>query len=218
MIFALPILAFAAALPQDFPPEEKAHPCWYIQRHYYDVRFEPGQRWSYHSRSTDADSTVTIAEIDNIPGFGEVVHILVDHVGSQPSPKVPKHLGSTQHFAINRDSLDASVVALVDSGRIPDVGSDYDRWAGDCTGRTYTSTVADTLTTLDFLECERNLKASRHSSPSAKCTNLTVSQPKPALDSATPAPNSAPAAPAMPTAPGPTATQSPTPPKPQPNP
>ena len=132
-------------MPQDFPPEEKAHPCWYIQRYYYDVRFEPGQRWRYHSRSIDPDSIVTIAEIDNVPGFGEVVHIVIDHVHA--STKDPRATRGKQIVAINRDSLDASVVTLIDSGPIPDLGYKYDDWAGNCTGLTYTSTASPTPST-----------------------------------------------------------------------
>jgi hypothetical protein len=116
MIFAIPLLAFAAALPQALSPVEEVNPCNHDIRYYWDARFSPGQRWTYHSRSVDAGSVVTIVEVDNMPEFGEVVHVIVDHVHSVDENGKPRPGGAgVEHFAIKRDSLDASVVQWIDS-------------------------------------------------------------------------------------------------------
>lgn len=179
MIFAVPLLAFGVALAQDLSPAEQADPCNHGVRYYWDARFEPGQRWSYHSRFIDAGSVITIAEVDNMPEVGEVVHILVDHIHSRtPDGRVFSN-GGTQHFAIKRDSLDASVVALIDSGPIPDVSSGYLNWHLHCAALTYATTVADTLNTIDLVECERlaKLVAKRSNGSPAPCKTMASDSP-----------------------------------------
>jgi hypothetical protein len=194
MIFAIPLLAFAAALPQALPPTEEASPCSHGTRYYWDGRFSPGQRWAYHSRSVDAGSVVTIVEIDNVPEIGEVVHVIVDRVGSVGGKSRTWNLG-VEHFAIKRDSLDASVVQLIDSVPAPTVGPEYLNWHRNCVALTYATTVADTLTTLGQLRCEQQAKHSTYPPQSCK------------INPASPTPTSV--APvrsiSMPASPGPTA-------------
>jgi hypothetical protein len=127
-------------------------PCDYITQYVWDPKFTPGQKWSYHARSTDAGSTVTIAEIDDVPSIGPVVHILVNHVGSGGV-----ELGG-ERFAIKRDSLDASVIDIVDHVRIPELGYPYRTYRAHCIALTYATTVADTLTAFAIQRCEQALK------------------------------------------------------------
>ena len=92
MILALALLALQvqAAAPGPMEP----NPCDSITRHVWDPKFKPGQKWAYRSRPTDVGSTVTISEIDNLPGTGFVVYIVVDNINSidsQPQPKKNSH-------------------------------------------------------------------------------------------------------------------------------
>ncbi len=162
MILALTLLAFQAAATPPAPPELTA--CDYIERYVWDPKFKPGQKWAYHSRPTDVGSTVTISEIDNLPGTGFVVYVVVDHISNQYDfPTPPKSLIApvgVQQFVINRDSLDASVTELLDNVRIPDPGQ-FAYWRAHCLSETHATTVADTLTALDLKRCEQQLERQR---------------------------------------------------------
>jgi len=155
-MIALGVLALSAALSQaSTPPPAAPNPCDNIVQNVWDPRFTPGQQWSYHSRPTDVGSTVTISQIDDVPGIGEVVHIVVDHIKSKPSPTFPLQIGVHVSFTIIRDSLDASVLELVGNVPIPPINN-YLFWRTHCLAQIYKTTVADTLTALDVaLDVER---------------------------------------------------------------
>lgn len=151
MIVAIALLASFAQTPAQEPA-----PCDYIKQYVWDPKFTPGQKWSYHAPSTDPASTLTISEIDDVPGIGTVVHIRVDHLGSHS--QTPFINPATEYFAIRRDSLDASVVSVLDHVGIPELGYSYSTYRAHCIALTYSTTVADTLTTLAIERCEQALK------------------------------------------------------------
>jgi hypothetical protein len=160
MFLTIALLAFAAQ-PQTPEPE----PCPNLIRNTWDPKFSPGQKWTYYSRPQDTGSTLTIGEIDDVPGIGFVVHIVVDAPTKYPKG-TPDNLPLTHeisHFAIRRDSLDSSVLQVVDNVRIPDMTTTHPYWRAHCAAQTYSGTVADTLTLLDFQRCAEQEK--RHPSP-----------------------------------------------------
>jgi hypothetical protein len=150
MIFAITVLAFAAVTPSVQEPNV----CDHVTRNVWDPRFTPGQRWSYHSRPVDAGSTLIITRIDDVPAIGSVVHIEVDHVNFFDLPPTPRGNNTgTQHIAIKRDSLDASVLEMLGIVALSNDSSSYLRWHMNCVGLTYSTTVADTLTALEAEHC-----------------------------------------------------------------
>ncbi len=150
MILAITLLAFAAQSPQ---PQEP-NPCDNYIQNVWDPRFTPGQRWSYHARPVDAGSTLTITKIDDVPGIGLVIQIDVDHVDFFDRPPRPRgNNGTTQHFAIRRDSLDTSVLDMLEIVSLPYDPWSYHWWHNDCATRTYATTVADTIQLLQARYC-----------------------------------------------------------------
>ena len=146
MIAPFAILAVAFTTQQSLP----SNPCaaGYTQN-VWDPRFTPGQRWSYHARPIDKDSTLTITKIDYIPDIGFVVHIEVDHVDFVDIPGDRPHNNyRREHFAIRRDSLDASVLEILGISQVAGLPRNYSSWQANCGGLTYGTTVADTLKTL----------------------------------------------------------------------
>ena len=146
MIAPIAILAFAFTAQQP----SISNPCanGYTQN-VWDQRFTPGQRWSYHARPIDKDSTLTITKIDYVPDIGFVVHIEVDHVDFDDKPDDrPRNNHRTEYFAIRRDSLDASALELLGISQVAGPPRNYSSWQRNCGGLTYGTTVADTLKTL----------------------------------------------------------------------
>lgn len=159
MIVPLVLLALAA---QTQPLALIENPCanGYTEN-VWDPRFAPGQRWSYHNRSADPDSTLIISKIDDVPGIGLVIQITAENIdtfhdrGHTPQPGNPRQ---TVPIAIRRDSLDASVLEKV--GTVPAIGPDryYDKWKKNCRGLTYASTVADAMQSEYEAQLTRNLQ------------------------------------------------------------
>jgi hypothetical protein len=145
------IVLFASAT---VPSPHEPNPCDDITQNVWDSRFMPGQRWSYHSRSVDAGSTLIITKIDNVPEIGMVVHIEVNHVDFHD---VPPHANGNnsgvERLTMRRDSLDASVVEIIGSTQVPSDFNSYRIWQKNCREKTYATTVADTLTILQSQYC-----------------------------------------------------------------
>ncbi len=115
----------------------------------WDQRFEPGQRWSYSTRPQDKGSTLTILKIDEVPGIGTVVQIVVDNVLFDDAPE--RYRTESPHnvsLAMRRDSLDASVTSMLGIIQVPSRPDHYDQWQNNCNGLTYATSVADTMQTL----------------------------------------------------------------------
>ena len=112
----------------------------------WDERFEPGQRWSYSTRPQDKGSTLTILKIDEVPGIGTVVQIVVDNVLFDDAPE--RYRTESPHnvsLAMRRDSLDASVTSMLGIIQVPSRPDHYDQWQNNCNGLTYATSVADTM-------------------------------------------------------------------------
>jgi hypothetical protein len=212
MILAITLLAFAAQPPQPQTP----NPCDSIKPNVWDPKFTPGQKWAYYSRPNDVGSTVTIAEIDDVPTIGFVVYVLVDNLGTlrvdQINGKTVKRLmpGGTEHFAIERDSLASSVTDLIDNVRIPILDYHYSNYRAHCIAQTYATTVADTLTMLDLLRCEQ---AARHTPLPLRPCQTTPSQSTASPSRPAPSPPTS-----APPSPAPSANSPPSPPQPPPSP
>jgi hypothetical protein len=162
MIFATTVLALAAVTPLAHEPDV----CDHVTRNVWDPKFTPGQRWSYRSRPVDAGSTLIITKIDDVPGIGVVVHIDVDNVDFFDLPPTPRgnNTGS-QHIAIKRDSLDASVLEVLGIIALSNDSSSYLRWHMNCIGLTYSTTVADTLTALQWERCTATAQKNTRTAP-----------------------------------------------------
>jgi hypothetical protein len=202
MILAIALLAFQAAAPAAQEPD----PCDYITQNVWDPKFTPGQRWTYHADPSHSNSTVTIAEIDDVPGIGLVVHVTIDLIDSKTPPGIPPSHG-TDHFAIKRDSLDASVIDLVGNVRIPELGYSYSSFRSHCAAQSYATTVSDTLAARDLERCERALQNNpRHTAQGCK-SPAGLGPPLPAPKTmSSPSPSSPPAlAPAASSPPAPSA-------------
>ena len=158
------MLAFATATPS----AQDSNPCDHVTRNVWDPRFTPGQRWGYRSRPVDAGSTLVITRIDDVPEIGPVVQIEVNHVNFFDRPPTPRgNSTGTQHLAIRRASLDASVLEMLGIVALSDDSSSYIRWHMNCIGLTYSTTVADTLTALQAEYCVETAK--RKSGPVPAC-------------------------------------------------
>lgn len=187
MIFAITVLAFAAASAQE------PNLCDHVTRNVWDPRFTPGQRWSYRSRPVDAGSTLIITKIDDVPAIGPVVQIEVDHVDFFDRPPTPRGNNSgNQHLAIRRDSLDASVLEMLGIVALSNDSSSYLKWHMNCVGLTYSTTVADTLTVLQAQFCAAAKKTIR---PVPACTPIPNPSipptPRPTLSLPTSSPRAA---------------------------
>jgi hypothetical protein len=161
MLLAIGTFFLAFALPQAAPPQ----PCPAdIHQNVWDPKFAPGQHWSYHNRSIDKGSTLTVLKIDDVPGTGVVVHIYVDRIDFYDKPGSQGGLNFVdRNMSIRRDSLDASVDHLLGIVDIPDLPRNYyPTWLKNCTTLTPAETVADALKAIhERYEAEREAKNHR---------------------------------------------------------
>jgi hypothetical protein len=140
MMIALGVLAFATLFPQS----TVSNPCDNYTQNVWDPRFTPGQRWQYRSRAVDEGSSLTVYKIDDVPGIGIVVHIMVDHVDFIDRQKAQGNNGWILFLDMRRDSLDASVIKQL--GIVPtSTPEEYKKWQANCGALTYATTVADTV-------------------------------------------------------------------------
>ena len=106
-----------------------------------DPKFAPGQVWTYHSRETEPNATLTLLKVETLPKIGVIVHIRLDGIrlhNCSGGPE-PTEIG---HAPFTRDALDRSVVTLIRTGDVPPFQEGYSRWRHDC-GGVYTITVAE---------------------------------------------------------------------------
>ena len=109
-----------------------------------DMKYSPGQVWSYKTRPGEDVSTVTILRVESLPKIGTIVHVRIEGIhlkncGGGPSPS------TIQHAPFAREALDKSVTALIKSNvAIPDYEEGYQEWLSHC-GGVYTITLADML-------------------------------------------------------------------------
>jgi hypothetical protein len=157
MLLAIATLFIATALPQAAPPQNCPAD---ITQNVWDPKFLPGQHWSYHNRSIDYGSTLTISKIDDVPGIGIVIHIWVNHLDFVDKPgSAGGHNFIDRFISIRRDSLDSSVNTLLGTVDIPDLPPHfYSSWQQDCRSLTASDTVADTLQAV-----HERIEAGKHS-------------------------------------------------------
>jgi hypothetical protein len=91
--------------------------------------FAIGQIWQYQTRSTEADSTLTIVKIEQTTADVTIVHISVQGLRIQ-NPNVPDGFGETiGHLPIDVVSLRSSVTHLVAQTEVlPDYEAGYAAW------------------------------------------------------------------------------------------
>lgn len=83
-------------------------------------QFQPGQVWTYHTRTGEDDSRLTIARVEAHEKLGTIVHIRVDGV-AQKNPHVPAGVSRViHHMPFAEEALARSVIELVVSeGLVP---------------------------------------------------------------------------------------------------
>lgn len=112
-----------------------------------DEKYKPGQVWSYKTRTSESESTVTILRVEEIDGEKRIVHIRVDHIVLKNCSGGPE-LEQLPHMPFSREAIDASVLKVLRTGEVPDFHEGYSEWrsAWD-SGKAgfYTITVAQAL-------------------------------------------------------------------------
>jgi hypothetical protein len=93
------------------------------------IVFEPGERWSYHTRPEDPDSTLIIGRVEEFPNLGTVIHISVVDVNIR-SPRAPGGLTHVvHHMPISPEALRASVIQRSGTGSpSPQFADGYQIW------------------------------------------------------------------------------------------
>jgi len=172
------LATFALSLSLYQPPVVNVCAHGYTQN-VWDPRFSPGQRWSYRNRPEDKGSILTIYKIDDVPGIGLVVHISVDGISFDPEHRDMR----VESFAIRRDSLDASALNMLSIVQVPSTPDRYSAWQENCGGLTYSSTIADTVRTLQeaYLDRQRTQSVFISLHPvnrSLEPTNVPPSRPE----------------------------------------
>ena len=124
----------------------ESKPCPELEPNAVDARFKSGQVWSYHTRSGESASTLTILQVDRLAKAGIVVHVRVDglRVHNPRGELVP----FIEHMPFSRDAMLSSALELLRSGVALPTMEGYDRWRADC-GGVYTISVADALDVME---------------------------------------------------------------------
>ena len=113
------------------------------------LNFVPGQVWRYHTRAQDLGSSLTILKIDPPEeGVPQIIHIRVENVRMRMPWTSKDKLTTLEHLPIQRDALESSVSALLETRDPPPLPPDYDEWQASG-GSAYATPVADSV---DFIE------------------------------------------------------------------
>ena len=93
----------------------------------HDEKYKPGQVWSYKTRPSEQQSTLTILRVEETPEKKRIVHIRVDHIQltnckGGPAPD------TFEHMPFSKEALNESVVKVIRTGAVPDFHSGYSEW------------------------------------------------------------------------------------------
>lgn len=108
-----------------------------------DPKFAPGQVWTYHTRPSEPNASLTVLKLESLPKIGLVVHVRLDGIrlhNCSGGPE-PTEIG---HAPFAREALDRSVVKLIRTGGVPPFEAGYQNWREAC-GGVYTITVAEMI-------------------------------------------------------------------------
>ena len=95
-----------------------------------DPSYHVGQRWSYHTRPGEEQSSFTIVKIEQDQQLGTVVHISIAGVRVR-NPHTPTGYSETiGHMPLSREAIEKSVTALLEErASLPAAWQDgYDEW------------------------------------------------------------------------------------------
>ena len=130
-----------------------------------DSVYQPGQEWSYKTRSGEDDSTLVICRVEAHPKMGTVIHISLRGLNIKNPLQKTGFSDVITHLPFTEDAIDKSVIKVLNkSTKLPeDIQEDfqqaYDDWCvafeeGKAT--ILGSTLAETL---DYIENSINPNA-----------------------------------------------------------
>jgi hypothetical protein len=91
-------------------------------------KYQPGQVWKYHARSTEPDSRVTILRVDSAPELGFIVHVAVDGLAIK-SPQNEGGVAKTiSHLPFSETAVNKSLTSLERTGPVPEFRDGYQTW------------------------------------------------------------------------------------------
>lgn len=93
-------------------------------------KYRAGQVWSYKTRTGEENSRIYIVKVDTDGELGSIFHIYVDGIAIK-NPHLPNGGSQTSlpHSPVSAETLDASVVELIESdGKMPDISEGYGVW------------------------------------------------------------------------------------------
>jgi len=91
--------------------------------------FKVGQKWHYHTRPNEENSTLKIVKIEHYEAYGTIVHIAISGLRIK-NPKYPNGvLQEILHLPVSEDALRNSTTTLKnDHTDLPDYEFGYVRW------------------------------------------------------------------------------------------
>jgi hypothetical protein len=112
-----------------------------------EARFRPGQKWSYHTRAGEENSTVIVLKVeDGGAKVGTIVHIAVEDIKLRTPMRVQTRF---PHLPISADALARSVTKLVaERVPLPDFAEGYAQWK-QAQGGVFTIPVALILSSVE---------------------------------------------------------------------
>ena len=82
-------------------------------------RYQPGQVWTYHTRSGEEASRATVVRVDPHKKHGHIVHLSVDKIVLKHLQNPGAYQGVIPHMALTEEAVDASVINLIASQSEP---------------------------------------------------------------------------------------------------
>lgn len=108
-----------------------------------ESKYKAGQVWSYKTRPSEDQSTLTIVKVETDPAFGTIVHISIQGCRIK-NPKAPKgYTDVIPHMPFSEDAIDHSVVKLLRTNvPLPEFQRGYEEWRR-AKGGVFTTSVAE---------------------------------------------------------------------------
>ena len=112
------VIAIIVLLPQPGSSQNNVEP-----------RYKVGQVWSYKTRPSEEQSTITIVKLETDPKLGKIVHISVTGLKIKTPNSELDYTTDIGHMPFAEKAIDKSVVKLInENGDLPNYEEGYAEW------------------------------------------------------------------------------------------
>jgi hypothetical protein len=94
-----------------------------------ESHYKVGQVWSYKTRKSEEQSTITIVKIDSDSNFGNIIHVSITGLKMKNPNSITEPVDTIGHMPFTEKAIDKSVIKLIkENADLPDYEEGYEEW------------------------------------------------------------------------------------------